>query len=261
MRKIMIIHPGRVGSTVLSNLLGKTQGVFSAGEIYNENVNLFTEKYGKPWWEIYPNYLNFLDFLLQEAADHIKATSMEKPDDTCYIFEYKLHLPGCEDRIDKVLKDMHSFGVDKFIFLHRKNYIRRLVSVLISAQTNVWKIEKGEDFVSPKIHIDVDGVNDYDIGISDLPLLKAIECYNEFVQKIKSEIKKYSILELTYESNIEKNPSDAHRLVCDFLDLQYCSLEPDIVRQNTLPLRYILDNLDEVVECLVGSGYEYYLEN
>jgi LPS sulfotransferase NodH len=252
--KVVIIHFGRVGSTVLSELLNQTPELFSAGEIYNNNVNEYIENKGKLWYEIYPNYIEFMENYYQE-------TQLQNPtfleNKKYYIFEYKPYMQGCEIEYEKVIQDFNKVGIEKFVFLYRKNFLRRLVSSMISFETGVWHIQE----LSKKIHqvyINVNNIENTYIrdDHNNKNLCEAIRLYDNYVNEIKKYIQLNKGICLSFEYDIAENPCKGYQKICDFLGVQ--SIDNPVIsykRQNPYSLKEIIVNFEEVKNYLKDNDF------
>ena len=258
--KAVIIHFGRVGSTILSQMLNQNSEIISAGEIYNDKVNKMSELQGKPWYEIYDNYLDFLDIYYQQSVQKIGSNNYRY-----YIFEYKPYTEGCEINTESIFNNFNKEkGINKFIFLYRKNYLRRLVSVMISFKTQVWHINKKQKITDQinQVYIDINQVKDGDIGIINKSLLETLESYYEYINYIKKYIDFQQGLCLSFEDDIASNPYKGYRKVCDFLNVKPLSNpEINLKRQNPSSLKEIITNFKEVEDYLKNTNFSPLLED
>jgi LPS sulfotransferase NodH len=256
--KVVIIHFGRVGSTVLSELLNQNSELFSAGEIYNNNVNKYIENKGKSWYEIYPNYIEFMENYYQE-------TKLQNPtfleNKKYYIFEYKPYIEGCEIEYEKVIQDFNKVGIEKFIFLYRKNFLRRLVSSMISFETGVWHIQELPKKIN-QVYINVDNIEDSYIGYDykNKSLCEAIKLYDNYVNQIEKYIHLNQGICLSFEDDIAENPCKAYQKVCNFLGIKPLD-NPEIrlKRQNPYSLKEIIVNFEEVENYLKDTNFLHLL--
>ena len=254
MKKVMMIHPGRVGSTVVAKLFSNNPQVFVAGEIYNDNVNRMSITHGKEWYFLYNDYINFLSYMYNTAIEKCNFFQ-SNIDSKYYFFEYKPYLKGCGKPINQVVEEMADAGVEKFVFLYRKNYLRRLVSALISFYTGVWHIKNKPTKVTT-ISIDIARITDGDIGIANKPIVELLDkYYNFFIPDIKKALKNHDFLELIYEDDIEQNYYQGYNKLCDFLNIDKLDVTIDIVRQNPKKLIKIVENYDELYQALKNTEY------
>lgn len=259
LEKVVIVHFGRVGSTVLSQLLNQTPELFSAGEVYNNNVSNYILQKGKPWYLIYDDYLEFLDSYYQETIEKKPSLLVKKK---YYIFEYKPYMGGCTKPIEQVFKDFKQTGIDKFIFLYRKNYLKRLVSLIISFETGIWHVKETPEKAN-QVCIDIGKIKDGDIGIVNKDLIETIDYYYSYVTRIKELIKNYNGINLCFEDDIADNPYKAYQKVCEFLNVQPQPSEKlriKIKRQNHFPLQEIITNFEEVKTYLKTTKFQLLLE-
>lgn len=255
----MIIHAGRVGSTVVASSLTALP-VIVAGEIFNPLVNNI------PDWPAKFNYLELYNFMLGEAHKFGSPYANYQPThlDSCaiYLFEYKPYHLGCGENISQAVTKFSDNGVTDFVFMHRENYLRRYVSYLIALSSGTWHTSATR--TAPyMINVDTEHCSDYEIGIERGTLVQLIDHYYKyFVPSITNSIKGKRNLVLTYEAHIEKNPSIACEMIQDFLGIDGVYEQKDMGyrKQNNFSLQDIIINYDQVAKVVTNHGYGYLLD-
>lgn len=242
---VMMLHPGRSGSTVLGNLLGQHREIHWSSEIYAN----FPGRY--PWW-----------MGKSDAARELLRTSMHARRMPIYGFELNF-LPHHQMRrawMNVTLSDYvrlaKSLGVSKFIVLQRRNYLRRAISVETARQTRVWhsteKLERPD-----RVRIDtksfVDGHLVHSL-LESFALLK--NSYAATLETLPDE----GLLQLSYEEDILDDPTVAFRKVCELLRVEPGSPTVNLTRRNVFPMSEIVTNWDEVRSCLDGTEYAWMIE-
>ncbi|MEN8239769.1 MAG: hypothetical protein ABFR53_11285, partial [Actinomycetota bacterium] len=66
---------------------------------------------------------------------------------------------------------------------------------------------------------------------------------------------------LTYEDDIERDPSIAYRRVCGLFGVTPSDSEPALAQTNPFPMEEIIDNYDEIYELLDGTEYAWMLSD
>lgn len=253
-----MIHPGRVGSTVVAKSLSDCP-IYLGGEIHNQVANNISA------WEPEWNYIDLFKHTMEASSkkpfsqygSEVKYPSRL----STYLFEYKPFHGGRLPPIDKAIHEFCQHGVTHYIFLYRKNYIRRYVSYLISASSGIWHTRVSPD--NPhKVMLDTSLCRDSEIGFKSGNLIGAIDhYYNDFVPSMISAISKKNHLILTYEDHVEQDPNVAFKLIKEFLGIHnnVAPVDCGFKRQNAFPLKDIIENYDQVAEVLSSSGYGHLL--
>lgn len=260
-RKICaMIHPGRVGSTLVCTNLGNSP-VFAAGEIFNVIIN------GIANWESFLSYLDVYDEMLARSLKSYYSQYgnliLHPPAQSVYLFEHK---PFHSEKIPSISQAVNEFsarGVDSYIFLYRKNYIRRYVSYLISKISGVWHTAT-PDRNPFQLIIDINNCVDFEIGFTGGTLLSALDCYyKKFIPSVIEAIKLMPNLILNYEDHVERNPKVAFEQIQSFLGLDSsCAFyNCNYLKQNDFPLSSIILNYDDLVLYLSDTEYSILLND
>jgi hypothetical protein len=255
----MMIHAGRVGSTVVASRLTSLP-LIVAGEIFNPIVN------GIPDWPIRYEYIEFYRRMRQEARErgspYFKYEQSQLLSSSAYLFEYKPYHAGCSDLIETAVNKFFDNGVTDVIFLHRKNYLRRYVSFLISRNSGIWHTSCNSS--KPyQINIDPMCCEDSEIGIACGTLIELINhYYNNYVPSIKNAISSRRHLVLAYEDHVESDPNVAFSMIRELLgfDDGYDSRDIGYRKQNAFSLQDIIGNYDQVAEIIESHGYSFLLD-
>ena len=145
----------------------------------------------------------------------------------------------------------------KFIVLHRKNYLRRAVSVQVGRETHQWH-SRQKASAPVKVAIDI---HSFKTGIDQGPLLDLFRCLDENYHHLTQLLSHNDALFLTYEDDILEDPQSAYRKVCNFIDVS--DEAPDVVFYRTNPFKYeeIILNFDEIKTTLKGTQYSWMLDD
>lgn len=256
----MMVHAGRVGSTVVASRLTSLP-IIAAGEIFNPIVN------GVPDWPKQYSYIDFFRRMLSESRErgsyYIKLDKEKIESCTTYLFEYKPYHPGCGENISLAISKFSDAGVNKFIFLHRKNYLRRYVSYLVALKNGKWESLAPVN-VPERIHIDINCCSDYEIGVKvPCTLTQLIDhYYNVFVPSIENAICSKDHLILSYEDHVQRDPNITFSKIKEFLEIRQPAspFDAGYQKQNDFPLKEIIENYDEVAEVVASHGYGHLLD-
>ena len=169
--------------------------------------------------------------------------------------------------IEQAVEFFKRKNLNHFIFLQRRNVLRKYISGQLGKINTFWHKRKGEalpaDYRS-LLHVDfadggkMSGRTDCNM----LTRLDAEQAYNQSMRDYIAEARQRGErwLHLVYEDDIEQSPKVAYEKVCEFLGVEAVEVECLYQRINTAPLSEIIENYDEVREYLRGTRYEAMLE-
>lgn len=242
-RGILMWHHGRCGSSVLGKLLDQHPDISWHRELYRR----YTVKgVDRP---------NFLDDIHRVRAKSTK---------TFYGIELKglpsQHLRRLGVNLEQFVAAIQPEGFEHAIFLHRRNILRKLISVQIVDQglrDSFQLPADSADELKGKLTIDVNQVR---IVGRLAPLLDMIEYIDTESQKAHQVLAaRFNLLSLYYEDDIEQNPLDAYVKVCEYLGVPAAEADIMMKRINTKPLRELVSNVGEIEDALAGTPYEWML--
>jgi LPS sulfotransferase NodH len=239
---IAAFHTGRVGSTVVGDLLGQHSEVVWRGEMFEEVARRHGYRPGPG-----------------RSAFAMLRTAMRRTREAYFGFETKsladqhlrwmgLSMPEYIARLKR-----HRFG--RFIVFVRRNYLRQAVSQEVGNQTLAWHTRV--DLERPtSVRLDPRRVS---FGDRALPLLERFEALDEHYRRLFELLPPRDTLRLTFEEHIERDPRIAYETICDWLGLVPEPVTIRYHRTNPFPLRAIVTNHDEVCETLRGTRYAWML--
>jgi hypothetical protein len=237
--RVVMFHVGRCGSTVVAELLKQHRRITWDGELFEPVIR---EK---------------LDERDLGAAGLLKARVDQAQD--VYGFELK-YLPSHHQRIlDLSLDDLvdlaEQVGVSHYVTLHRRNYLRRVVSGAIGRERKRWHRKGDEGEPSTITHLDLESIP---FGPRK-PLLKVFEELGQGEGDLKIRLAAKTTLELTYEDDIESDPLSAYNSICEFAGLEAESVETTLHPTGDRPLSAMVENYAEVESLIKGTRYEWML--
>jgi hypothetical protein len=242
-QKIILLHTGRCGSTVLSSLFENDQRFQWDGEAIQFYYKRNQKKGGR-----FPFDTNPLGFLLNLAKKsgkpyhgvEIKALSTQD-------FSLEQMPSTWEEFTDWALKNNY-----KLILLYRDDVLRQVVSSLLAYKYDLWHINSklNKNVLDKRILINVDNVYT-ELGISLTELLHVRDRFNDFCKKQG----KSGVLVLNYERDILKNPNYAYDKTMAYLGLDPVQTYTSHKRVNPESLKELIENFDEVYEYLQKTPY------
>ncbi len=240
-QNVVMLHSGRTGSTVLSDLISQHNNVHWDGEIY---IN-------------YPKYLNFftsdpLKFLIHRSYQH---------SNKIYGFELKClknqHLEMFIGlKIEEYIEELEKLGYKKFIFLKRKNLLRRYIS--IKQMLNGGALHTTTNIKGPKkLNIEV---NDVWINKKKMSLVEYFKVLEEYFEEVDKVLADRDVLVLYYEDDIQENPLQGYQKICDFLKIGNENPKVKLKRTNPFTIKETIDNYEELEQMLNDTKYKWMLE-
>ena len=150
---------------------------------------------------------------------------------------------------------LRELGFTKFVALHRRNYLRRIVSGAVARETGEWHRTDAPATRASSIHLDPERVP---FG-GHLPLLEVMETLENGEALLREHLPEGTSLWLWYEDDIARDPLVAYRKICDLYGVEPVHAAPDLHPSNPFPLSDMLENHDEIASTLAGTRFEWML--
>lgn len=244
--RFLTFHTGRCGSTVLSHLLNKHAGVLNDGEIFEQS---YKNALGKG------SSLPPIEFL-QERMAH--AASRGK----IYGCEVKLirgtHLDTVGTTQAAAPQLFHDAGIDKFVLLHRRNHLDRIVSQLVAIERKSYVLRNGDDAEIPKFNLPLKQVR---VGKGTYTLLDAIEMFDQDQNALRQGLEDAELpyIELVYEDDILNDPNTAVRKIADFIGFDFQPQPSELRKVVSKSKDEFILNFDEIHRTLENTPYAWML--
>lgn len=239
---IFVLHIGRVGSTVLADLLNQHSKIKWDGEFYPKQSE------------------NYLKFMYENSVDLLKI-KMSQNLSEFYGFELKssqnqLHKETSINlNLDVFIEKITILDFNHFILIERKNYLKQFISFMFARKTKIHHTKQKVKKIST-IKIDCESCLWFH---EEKSIIKHFEYLDSFYENTKKILNNKKSLFLTYEDNILENPVKAYKKVCDFLKIENQNPEVNLKRTNPFPLKDVIENFTEVENYLRGTKYEWML--
>lgn len=246
-----MFHFGRVGSTVLSELLNQNPNIKWDNELFQilkmKPKPIFDTKYEKDWLKILLNRYS-------------RTKEIVYGFETKAIREVHLGIEFLNIDFSLYLDVLTKYGFTKFIILKRKNILKQLLSIERAIQNKKFHYHKGEKKIKTKLHFNPKTAvyGDYKGDIINI-----FEKLEKQYEVIENELKRRNLdyLVINYEDHIEKNPIDAYTKICDFINVANSDVE---VKQFKIGKSSLLDeisNPEEITNHLEDTPYAWMLTN
>jgi len=247
---IVMIHIGRSGSTVLSDMLHQHSKITWDGEIYEKIISNYEKKNGP----VQSKDISIRPYRLIEER-------MINNPKFCYGFELKFyHLDFVKVALKEYIDTINQLGFSKIIILKRKNFLRKIVSSLIARKTGVWfksANNKSKNTESKKIFLDVNSIK---IDRMEESLIYFLNLYDSNFRELFKLTLNLDYLSLEYETDIQSNPYDGYQKVINYLNLDDDEPLVRLTRTNPESLDLIIENYEEVKKYLGGTKYSWMTE-
>lgn len=239
---VAMFHVGRVGSTVVAELLDQHSRMDWAGEFHHpRSVDIWSSH------------------LLEEDPIRRLRMRMALAGLQVFGFETKYVDGGDFQRLNMSLEayvdELKKLGFTHFILLERKNMLRRFVSTAVGRERGGQWHNRGDQTLTT-ITFDTEHVRS---GPIRRPLLEWFERIEHDKHRLHEHLSNSNLLRVSYEDHVRDNPKRAYRKICSFVGLDPEPAEITIKKSNPYPLQDILVNYEEVAQVLKGSEYEWML--
>lgn len=243
-KKVAMLHPGRCGSTVVARMLNDHPKVFWAGEIFENYMRKEKELSQK----------EFVKDILDRSVN--SRISQFYGFETKYLSQQHLSEECIDLDIGSYVNTLKEEGFSTFIVMHRKNYLRRLVSAMVGKKTKVWHSENAPD---KPVTLVMD-TNNITLGTSSGTLKEIMDHIDQSFNNLREILQDEEVLYLYYEDHVLPDPRIAYQKICDFLEIK--GQDPSIALRKTNPFSYeeIIENFQEVEKQLKGTKYEWMLD-
>lgn len=243
---VMMVHIGRCGSTVLTEMLKAAAPIRWDGEIFEKRFAAVRQQNPA---------MHGVGFVLsQNPMNILRLCALDKLD-MDFGFELKpFHLRHFGWRFDNFLPAVEALGFNRFVLLDRRNRLRKIVSSLIARQTGAWHVKAGLKVVVRQIRLPVDSFRlDFHCGtLSDV-----LRAYEREFSSVQEMMQSRALLELCYEEDIQEDPNVGLEKLARFLRYPLSKVVPPLAKTTPFTLREILTNYEEVVDHLHGTEFAW----
>ncbi len=241
---IFMLHTGRVGSTVLADLLNQHSKISWDGEFYPKQKKRYLKF-------IYNDPIDFLKIKMNQKVSEFYGFELKCSKNQLYT-AHSINLD-----LDVFLDRIKELNFNNFILLERKNYLKQFISLYFARKTKIHHIKYNINKISI-LNIEFESCLWFN---KQQPLIKHFEYLDNFYKETKDLLSKDKSLFLTYEDEIQENPLVAYEKICDFLNIKPELPIINLKRTNPYPLKDVIKNYNEVEKYLTGTKYEWMLKD
>lgn len=242
-KNVATLHSARCGSTVIGNMLNNHSKVYWGGEIFLEYMKTDISAHPK----------NLLEVALRESESHcfkdIHGFEIK------YLSNQHLSKQCLNMSLEDYVTTSQKLGVTHFIGMHRRNHLRRLISLKVGVKKGYWHSERQE---SPEL-VSIE-INSTRGCASKNSLVDAFDGLDYSFEQLQKCVPSGSLF-LTYEDDIQHDPRVGYRKICGFLGIE--DEHPEIKLKRTNPFSYdkMVTNFDDVKSALKGTRHEWMLDD
>lgn len=246
---IVMFHFGRCGSTVLAKTLEQNSNIAWGHEIL-QNI-----PFNKHLLHKSENKVSEIEGFIQ--ARMYRSKSAYYGFDTKAMPELDLNQRCAGIELNELVQILTQNNFSHYLILKRNNYLRRTISVLVGMKRKKWHSES-RTLLPTKVYIDLKNL--HIIGTYHKPLLEHFGDIDMYYSNLYSLLREKNTLILSYEDDIQRDPAVAYKKVCSFIGCE--PQKPDIQLKPTNPfsLKDLIENYDEVLNCLKDTKYYWMLE-
>ncbi len=242
---LAIFHIGRCGSTVTTDLLAQHPDVYWDGETYIRVIT-HVKQLGKQRSEVEFDPVGYVGRRINRSGSR------------WFGFDLKFsHVSAFACPLDDYVDGLHAIGVDRLVVLRRENYLRVAVSALNGGRRGSFHNRGQQAAELPPLHINPDDVW---IDMSGGALIEHFRRWDRAYAEMDEITNGRTVLHLTYEDDIEDDPTVAYRKVVEFLELRPHEVSVRLERSNPAPLERLVANLHEIADHLDGSPYASFVD-
>ncbi|MCM2369210.1 hypothetical protein [Aporhodopirellula aestuarii] len=239
--RICCFHFGRCGSTLLGNMLGNHPHLEWAGELFHAH-HVRTDRSN----ELDPYHL---------LQNRIKTSQFRS-----FGFETKfqhLDFNGLNIELTSFLESLLSLGFNKFVLLKRQNYLRQAISVRKGQISGIWHADPSAAIRnSSPVFLDPTCIS---LGGTNRNILDCFQFLDESYANAKRifEALRIEYIEIVYEHHLEKHPSEGFDLAIEFFEMKPAASRISTKKLESRPIKEIVLNYDDILDCLKDSKYEW----
>jgi LPS sulfotransferase NodH len=249
---VALLHTGRVGSTVVAKQLEQHPDLTWDGEVFERLIDYRYRQQKADFEELLAEGL---------TPEELIRARMVVCSTNNYGLEIKVHpdqhlKKGVMNKnIKECVSMLSSIGFSKFIFLHRKNYLRQRISATVAAVQNQYFRQTKKAQLS---RVEIKPQSDSSDG--ETFLLQEFETMDRVGSEVRREISSKDSLILSYEEDVLSDPRIAYSKICDYVGIRKVESKVTLKRTNPFKVSNMVVNYESVKRMLRGSKYEWMLD-
>ncbi len=243
---VLMWHHGRCGSTVLARMLGQHPRIHWTGEIFRD-LHLKSD---------------VPETAFDDRMKRMRSSTLRR------IPGFEVQGLSCQDPfsvgldVEEMLDRIASYGVRKAIILRRRNLLRYFVSVRLVVESDIkrWHCAAADRERAAPVQVMMPIEEHGLFGTKRAPLVDLIDYMESEIAATSAQLaRRFDCLSLTYEDDIENDPTAAYRKVLDAMELPETPVRVTLKRTNTRPISDVVKNIEDLRAALRGSRAEWML--
>lgn len=231
-QKFVLFAQGRTGSSFLVDLLNNHSQIDCRGELLKPYFRIGIERFrGRKYFP-----LSFVEGMSKTSAGSWFGFKVK-----IYQLDKQPYVPDVSRFIDRL--EARNW---KLIYLYRDNVFEHAISNIVAKAFYVYH-QREEKKVS-QVHVDL------------AQLLRLMRERLEFLDREKEVLKGREYLSLEYESDLNKNTAETLKRIQDYLGLPNEQLQSELKKIVNRSYADVIENYDEVLQCLKDNGFERYIK-
>lgn len=221
-KNVAMLHTARCGSTVLVYMLGDHSKVYWGSEIFMPHMKTDPATHPK----------NLMKVTLRESESH--CTKGIHGFEIKYLSYQHLSEKCLNMSLEECISGLRKLGVTHFIGMHRRNHLRRFISLKVGMKKGYWHAyQKEEKQENPEmVQINVKFPRGRKLKGS---LVDVFDHVDRSYEQLKECLPAGSLF-LTYEDDVQDDPRVGYRKICDFIGIE--DEHPEIIlKHQPLSLR------------------------
>jgi hypothetical protein len=244
-RLLVMIHPGRCGSTVLGGMLNQHPAIRWDREIFTELPrNLIPiDDDGTILWRPY----------IRPLMKRCKKPTLGIEIKVQQIVKQQIFGKDLEEALTR-LAEAFDF---QLVLLTRKNHVERWLSGAIARETSRFQNREGE--VAPDTTLPLPAeIIDHSYGLKKMEVNAWLDEVERMDEVFVAAVERRGGLILRYEDDILEGPARAYGQVLDFVGLYPEKSEPLYIKADRRPLSARLSNFEELAQILRPEHHARY---
>jgi len=246
MEKLLVmLHPGRSGSTVLGSMLRQHPSIRWKREIFTrlERNPIPYDAEGTILWR------DYIESMVTRCKRPVLGIEIKLQQ------IWKQQLFG-EDLTAALRALSGAFDFD-LILLTRRNHLERWLSSEVARETKRFQYREGEE--APKVALPLpENLRDLGYGLKAMAVNDWLDRVEALDAELRRAVDARGGLILSYEDDILDDPSRAYRRILEFAGLPETESEPLYIKADRRPLHERLSNFDDLAGLLRPEHYRRY---
>jgi hypothetical protein len=242
-KKILTLQIGRVGSSVIGDLLNQHPDIYWDGELLSKTKKKM-DKNVKSYKKLQKVFESTLKSRIRLAGRRWYGFEIK------FLPEQQMIFTGYD--LKNFLAFVKKIGFEYFIIIERQNYLQRNISHILFER----KRKEGIGY-SEKIEFPIENLK---IGNETRDLLDWFDYFEKKYEYLNSLLEEFKHIKIIYEKDIINNPMIGYQKILEFLGADKYNVVIKRKKSNTKEPKRIISNYEEVKKELINTKYYWMLK-